>query len=559
MYYDRDEVRSISFLLQREINFSKDKNNQQLEVAKKTLKEFEQIVNHCEGTVCRHRFFSTFFGDDPPKCIKMCDVCSDKKAAEKSLEKFMQLTSRASLGTFSKMPDQDPSDLYEGGRNTDFKKGSFESHGDEDEAPSGGFASSFRKASEFEKKEERSFIDKQFALRKAQAAAAMEMQPSAQISRVKAAQSTEVKVAGLKITTRESNLTFLADYLKRNMEKCENLDPPQLPKHKLVYKDLEDIGKEIEYECFSSCKAIAIYRRNIAKALADMKKCEGLFPALNNHEPKKRQTFGGDKAAVMNNIKERFGSDVVKELETEMNKKTERVKKNKLEQSGRDGLTQMRINSFFSKNPNKSPNDSSEEDFTKKEIESNESNTSNDSELANLEKIKKVLEKELKETSLQEEAIVNEKPIVVSEVQAVEDTEEEGQLIIDENSIDKGDGFAVESMKHKLVVSDYPPPKKPRMSDTSASKPSVAFSSALKVKNKAEISKMVLELLNPFYKAKKFKSSDPKALFKDMARALTHHFLNNEPSSVPQRAEIKAHISNIFHKKGSVKCAEDFS
>lgn len=254
VYYDRDEVKSISYLLNREINFSKDKTNQQLEVAKQSYKEFQKISEHCESAECRHKLFATFFGDAIPKCVDKCDACKDKKLCKENIEKFQQISSSSSLGTYNRMPDSDPIDLYEGGRWDNSKKGSFENYDNSEQTSSG-----FRSASEV--LSTRSIIDQQFALRKAKAAKAIENQPMAAISKVKAALSTETKVIGLTLKTRELNLTYIADCLKKHMEDSAKLDPPELPEHNLVYRDLEDIGRNIEYECFSISQAISVYRQ----------------------------------------------------------------------------------------------------------------------------------------------------------------------------------------------------------------------------------------------------------------------------------------------------------
>lgn len=583
-YYDRDEVRSITFLLRMEVNNSKDKNNDQLEKAKLAMKEFEKIVDHCESVNCRHRLFSTFFGDDPPKCNNMCDACKNKKESTKNLEKFQKLTASASLGSMTKVVDMDPTDLYGGGRsNLNDQKSSFENHDNESDS-----GPSFRKASEMlDRKEERAFIEKQFALRKAQAAEAMQMQPSAQLSRVKAALSTEKKVQGLTIKARDTSFGHIADCLKQNVEKAGKLTPPETPTHALVYADFEEIAKEIEYGCFSSCKAVSIYRRNIAFTIAGIKKSPGLCGEILDFTPSKRQAFGGDYKTIVKDLKSRYGADVVDELEGEKHKKTERVKKDKFKQSGRDGMNQMRINSFFSSNPKKSPDDSSDTsvdtvELDKQEIEKvlkvkeetevadNSTQSSNDSELDRLNEIKENLKKELEKTELQDSP--DKKPAIeVIEVNdSIEDDDaEECALVIDDGTsdcskekssipvrrsvIDKGDGFAIELMKRKeSPASSFTPAKRPRHEA-----PAKSTNKVDPAKAKNDISKIVVEELNPFYKTGKFKSNEPKQLFKIMAKTLTHKFCS-QSESIPSRRDIKNHIHEIFYNKGAIRIVEDF-
>lgn len=155
------------------------------------------------------KYYFSFFGDPAPNCIDKCDACKDKKKCDKAIERFKQISNSKSLGTYSRMPDSDPVDLYEGGRWDNSKHESFDNY---DDSENGGF----RKASDLVSN--RSIIDKQFAIRKANAAAAIEMEPMASISKVRAAMSTEKKVVGLTIKVRETNLKYLTDCLKANME-----------------------------------------------------------------------------------------------------------------------------------------------------------------------------------------------------------------------------------------------------------------------------------------------------------------------------------------------------
>lgn len=58
--------------------------------------------------------FSQYFGDDPPRCVKQCDYCRDRKATEAKVQAF----ANSDLQTMPSMKDLDgdDSDLYGGGR-----------------------------------------------------------------------------------------------------------------------------------------------------------------------------------------------------------------------------------------------------------------------------------------------------------------------------------------------------------------------------------------------------------------------------------------------------------
>lgn len=454
------------------------------------------------------------------------------------------------------MPDSDPVDLYEGGRWDSSRNGSFENHDDSE-----GSSSGFRKASDLIST--RSIIEKQFALRKANAAAAIEMQPSAAITKVKAALSTETKVAGLTLKTRETNLIHIADCLKLNMENSAKLDPPERPDHNLAYKDLEDISKEIEYESFSSCIAISIYRRKIGIALLDIRKSQGLYPSLKTHVPLKRQAFGGDLKTIILDAKKRFGEDVVNELEIEKSQTTsKRVKKSRFEPTGRDGLNQTRINSYFSTNLKQSPNDSSTTSVEDEDVklERVESGSSNDSELAKLQEFKKSLEKELDETAVEElsREVKQDLNSIPFEYEKENDDFEGNQLVIDESPrVDKEDGFPIGPTKRKLASTV---PDLTKDHDNKRLKPNekAAAPKSSKKDVKATVSKMVIAELDIFYKSKKFLSNDPKSLFKAMARFVTHHFFDSNPNHAPLKNDVKRYVQSIFKTKGFVEKVEDF-
>lgn len=58
--------------------------------------------------------FSRYFGDDPPKCVKQCDFCSDPKGTESKTQAFFSadVGKVPSLNLFG----DDDDDLYGGGR-----------------------------------------------------------------------------------------------------------------------------------------------------------------------------------------------------------------------------------------------------------------------------------------------------------------------------------------------------------------------------------------------------------------------------------------------------------
>lgn len=112
------------------------------------------------------------------------------------------------------------------------------------------------------KRETEDFIRKQFQLRKClNAAKDLEEETGTQMARIRYAQATTTKVAGLKISVRENYLTALVDALKANVQNSEE----DKPRSALVHRDYEEVAAGIEYECFSNQKVVNMYRHAVAK------------------------------------------------------------------------------------------------------------------------------------------------------------------------------------------------------------------------------------------------------------------------------------------------------
>ncbi|XP_026832447.1 ATP-dependent DNA helicase Q5 isoform X2 [Drosophila erecta] len=110
LYYGREDVRSIRFLLQNDAHRARGRGDKEL-LTERAIKQFEKITEFCERTTCRHKLFSDFFGDPPPDCNGQCDVCKRPKKAEKTLEMFHRLCMDDTFKSHISL--QDCADLYE--------------------------------------------------------------------------------------------------------------------------------------------------------------------------------------------------------------------------------------------------------------------------------------------------------------------------------------------------------------------------------------------------------------------------------------------------------------
>jgi hypothetical protein len=114
------------------------------------------------------------------------------------------------------------------------------------------------------KKETTDLIKKQLAARRSSDAnkSKVDGSKSSKYSKLKAAESTEIKVNGLSIDKRETYVTLLAESLKKNVINCERTEQPV---NNLSKQDFEDCAILMEYEVFSSNKVISLYTRGMAR------------------------------------------------------------------------------------------------------------------------------------------------------------------------------------------------------------------------------------------------------------------------------------------------------
>uniref|UniRef100_A0A6P4E7I1 ATP-dependent DNA helicase Q5 n=1 Tax=Drosophila rhopaloa TaxID=1041015 RepID=A0A6P4E7I1_DRORH len=367
LYYGREDVRSIRFLLQNDAHRARGRGDKEL-LTERAIKQFEKITEFCERTSCRHKLFSDFFGDPAPDCNGQCDVCKRPKKAEKALEMFHRLCMDDTFKSHISL--QDCSDLYEGGRPgikraaQEYAEG--ESGSDDDSGQS--HSSMTKKA----KRESEDFIKQQFKLRKQiSAARQLEQETATQISRIRQAEATEKKIAGLQSTHREKYLTAIIDALKANVEKCKD-DEDQQPRSALKYNDYEAIAVDMEYEVFRQHKVANMYRHALVKQISTIKQLSGktqLMPLLLDYVPKPETSNKG----VWTGGSVAYFERKLKELEEQRPQSLKEVPKALKERKGfkQENSKQTSISSFFKKEIKEEPSDSSNEEgpIIKKEQE----------------------------------------------------------------------------------------------------------------------------------------------------------------------------------------------
>ncbi|XP_014289511.1 ATP-dependent DNA helicase Q5 [Halyomorpha halys] len=275
IYHSRAARKALDFILKSECSKAKTKDKQAMALA--AHRSFEKMVEYCETLRCRHWTFAQYFGDEKPKCIKKCDVCADQKSVENLLNDFHRIGDSKTLAITSAEYEKNFNDLYEGGRRglkSNYDDYIRESNEDSDDQ---GIVR--------EKKDTEllNLIKKQFSLRRK---SKDDDDSSSSIGNdiVKAPGSTECKITGLKLNVRESYVNFFKDLLNKNLDKCSVVDPPA---NSIEEDDMKAICADLEYNVFTNAKSITVYRRNISKLFADIRKCTDgmtLYSNLKNFE-----------------------------------------------------------------------------------------------------------------------------------------------------------------------------------------------------------------------------------------------------------------------------------
>ncbi|XP_059621065.1 ATP-dependent DNA helicase Q5 [Phlebotomus argentipes] len=524
LYYCRSETNSVEFLLKQDIG--KSKTDDRLEKAKQNLKNFEKMIKYCETTECRHKLFADFFGDKPPKCINRCDVCKNPKQAAAALEKFHSLSATGRIGgSLSYDYDNYSEDLYEGGRQA--QKMLESEYSDSDSSP----ANREMKA----KKERISLIQKQFAARKLAAAKFLEKeQPTARISRVKHAMSTETKIVGLTITLRESYLSMIADLLKKNYEAGQ--EDESVPKT-LVYRDFEDISVELEYEAFTSNKVITLYRRSAAKLMASIKASTAVgefYQSFRSYEPKKREPRGGESG------------DIAKSIE-EKEKKTSVEKRKPRKSLKRDYMKQTSLMNFFEssqKSGEKEAEEEPEDDLQEVKMEL----VSEDEEEADEKPVVPSLTELLEKIS---------KPLPKGGEEMTPEMQQKRPL-----EDDAGDVKPEKRHKYDLPIEISPQTqeyldqvekieKKVVQTPSTAKEEKVSRDEKYVKAQKSKLAELVVSYLMPYYREKRFQSKD---VFKKLAKHLSHKFYEARAD----KSAIKRTVEDIFNKTPIIRTEKDF-
>uniref|UniRef100_A0A0K2SV55 ATP-dependent DNA helicase Q5 n=2 Tax=Lepeophtheirus salmonis TaxID=72036 RepID=A0A0K2SV55_LEPSM len=342
IYHSREEKGAIAFLLQQGSN--KAKSERRKEVAKSAIKSFEKMVKYCEGLTCRHFVFSRHFNDDcKPDCDKRCDVCVSLKTVEKKVEAFHSNSLRNNNFRSAPEAKANSNELYGGGR--EGNKRHFESY-DSDGGDSG---HDYEIAEKRAKKDREILIKKEFRNRKKGKSSGKDdskEDEAIRFAKVKGAEFTKNKIAGLEVRARESYLGLLETNIRLNYDTAIKYGALKEEEKKLSNQDILQIAVNEEYQIFTSNKVVTMYRRGMAFLMAAVKKdtdgwnahsCVIKYdPSENNHQSLSKLASGIKKEEKKKSSETTSGN-----VPKIISKGGFKIK--------RDPLTQVGITNYFSK------------------------------------------------------------------------------------------------------------------------------------------------------------------------------------------------------------------
>ncbi|XP_049414038.1 ATP-dependent DNA helicase Q-like 3 [Solanum stenotomum] len=94
LYYGMDDRRKMEFILSNTKRKKDESSSLQDKSSKKSLNDFKQMVEYCEGSGCRRKMILENFGEMVPDslCEKSCDVCKHPNLVTSNLEQLKTAT-----------------------------------------------------------------------------------------------------------------------------------------------------------------------------------------------------------------------------------------------------------------------------------------------------------------------------------------------------------------------------------------------------------------------------------------------------------------------------------
>ncbi|GAV78575.1 DEAD domain-containing protein/Helicase_C domain-containing protein [Cephalotus follicularis] len=105
LYYGMDDRRKMEFILRNSESKKSQSSSSQEEMSKKSLSDFNQMIEYCEGSGCRRKKILESFGEQVPAslCKKSCDACKHPNIVAKHLEELTTTCTLRQKNVFSQI------------------------------------------------------------------------------------------------------------------------------------------------------------------------------------------------------------------------------------------------------------------------------------------------------------------------------------------------------------------------------------------------------------------------------------------------------------------------
>ncbi|XP_065857367.1 ATP-dependent DNA helicase Q-like 3 [Euphorbia lathyris] len=122
LYYGIDDRKRMEFILRNANSKKPQSSSPQDELSKKSLSDFNQMVEYCEGSGCRRKKILESFGEQVPAslCKKSCDACKHPNLVAKYLEELKATCASHQRNRFSQIFMSSSADTVEGERFSEF-------------------------------------------------------------------------------------------------------------------------------------------------------------------------------------------------------------------------------------------------------------------------------------------------------------------------------------------------------------------------------------------------------------------------------------------------------
>ncbi|KAL5752386.1 hypothetical protein ACOSQ2_022893 [Xanthoceras sorbifolium] len=105
LYYGMDDRKRMEFILSKAEKQKSQSSSSQEVLSKKSISDFKQMVEYCEGSGCRRKKILESFGEQVPTslCKKSCDACKHPNLVAKNLEELTATCAIRQKNSFSQI------------------------------------------------------------------------------------------------------------------------------------------------------------------------------------------------------------------------------------------------------------------------------------------------------------------------------------------------------------------------------------------------------------------------------------------------------------------------